>query len=214
MNKYTNYFKEHYRYNFSENNLKTYYKWFYSQFNIINKKLKIDYNKQILEIGSAIGGFYNFVKTDNYIGLELDKDAVEFANTIFNKNLFKNISFEEFITDKKFDYIFSFEVLEHMDNPDLNIQKIHDILNDDGKFIGTSPYPFLKNIFADKTHKYVLHPESWKRLFVKAGFKNVQIIPMSFLPLIWRFNKKINIRMPFYVPFKNFVSTCLIIASK
>ncbi len=81
-------------------------------------------------------------------------------------------------------------------------------------FIGSSPDPYKKNVLADKTHNFVLHPENWKRLFLNNLFKNVDIYPMSFLPFLWRINKHLNIKLPFYIPFKYFISTCLIIAKK
>ena len=214
MNEYSDYFKNHYNYDFSYKNIKDYYNWFYCQFNFINKKIKVDYQKNILEIGSSIGGFYNFFKSDNYVGLELDSDAVSFSNNFFKVQKFYNVSFEDFITNKKFDYAFAFEVLEHMDYPNNNVKKIYDVLNDGGFFIGTSPYPYKKNIYSDKTHKNVLYPNDWLKIFFSAGFRVVTLYPMSFFPFLWRINKHLNIRIPFYIPFNGFISTCLIIAQK
>lgn len=150
----------------------------------------------------------------NYTGLELDADAVNFAVSYFNSNAFLNESLEEFESDRVFDVVFAFEVLEHFDNPIENIRKISRFLKDDGVFIGTSPYPYAKNIFADKTHNFVLHPENWKQLFLKNGFKKVDIYPMSFFPVVWRFNKHLHVRIPFYVPFPYFISTSLIIGRR
>ena len=118
------------------------------------------------------------------------------------------------VDKKKFDYIFAIEVLEHLDNPKEGIAKIHNLLNNQGMFIGTSPYPFKKNIDADRTHNFVLHPENWKRLFLNEGFSNVNLYPMSFFPSLWRISRYVNIKIPFYLPFKHFISTCLIIAKK
>ena len=96
----------------------------------------------------------------------------------------------------------------------VGIEKISDLLEDGGIFIGTSPYPYKKNVLADETHNFVLHPENWKRLFLDNGFKSVETFPMSFLPSLWRINKNFNIKLPLYLPFKYFISTCLIIAKK
>ncbi len=211
---YNNYFKDHYQSTFDEKWIMEYKDWFYSQYNFIESKIK--FIGKILEIGSGLGRFYNLLPEEqkkNYIGLELDEDAASFANSYFKTNIFLNESLEEFKSTQLFDRIYAFEVLEHLDNPLLGIEKIYTLLNDYGVFVGTSPYPYIKSL-QDSTHMFVLHPENWKKLFLKSGFKRVEIIPMSFIPFLWRINKNLNIRLPFYIPFKNVVSTCLIVAKK
>ena len=214
-NNYKNYFKEHYKSTFSKRDILNYQKWFNSQYRYIVSIIKPAGN--ILEIGSGFGGFYSFLskkEQKNYLGLELDADVVNFANSYFKSKVFLNKSLEEFESKGKFDIVYAFEVLEHLDNPMLGIEKIFNILGNGGMFIGTSPYPYKKNVLADKAHNFVLHPENWKRLFLNNGFKNVEIFPMSFLPYLWRINKNLNIILPFYFPFKYFISTCSIIAKK
>ncbi len=215
-NKYTNYFQDHYKLSYSAETVETYKKWFYAQWIEILKHVKFSKNTKVLEIGSATGTLFSFLKDSkvtDYLGLELDNDAVKFSNKHFS-NLFKNISIENLKTTKKFDYIFAFEVLEHVEDPDKVIEIIFNLLSENGYFIGTSPYPYAKNVLADKTHKYVLHPLSWKNLFLRNGFKIYDSYAMSFLPFIWRINKYLNIKMPFYIPFPGFISTTLIIAKK
>lgn len=211
---YRNYFSNHYGYSFSNDDLKKYRQWFYAQWRFISGVVKLGHEKRMLEIGSGIGGFYSFIKNSNYVGLELDDRAVVCANKMFDGNKFVNIDFFEYNINDKFDYVFAFEVLEHFRNPSNAIGKIYNHLNRGGFFIGTSPYPYLKNVKADKTHLSVLHPVNWQQLFKNAGFKKVRIIPMTFFPFIWRINKKFNIKLPFYLPFKYFISTCLIIGQK
>lgn len=126
----------------------------------------------------------------------------------------KNNSCYEAGLERYKDIVFAFEVLEHLDNPYEAIIKIHKLLKKEGYFIGTTPYPFKKNIYADSTHRYILHPENWKKLFIEAGFSEVKLIPMSFLPFIWRLNKYINVRLPFYISLPSMISTCLLICKK
>ena len=216
-NKYHNYFKDHYGSTFSERDIFNYRKWFYSQYRFIGSKFKIKPGENILEIGSGFGGFYSFLSKDiqkNYLGLELDADSTNFANSYFNTEAFLNKSLEEFEVKETFSAIYAFEVLEHLDSPIQNIEKIADLLKDGGIFIGSSPYPYKKNVLADSTHNFVLHPENWRRLFLNAGFKYVEVFPMSFFPYLWRVNKHLNVRIPFYIPLPFFISTCLIIAKK
>lgn len=216
---YHDYYKLHYKSSLAEKDIKDYEKWFYAQWNLIKTSIRIKKNGNVLEIGSGLGGFYKIFSEEilhkSYVGLELDKDACDFASAILGKKLFKNISFEDFPAKKgTYDYIFAFEVLEHLHSPKESIEKIYSLLKPGGVFIGTSPYPFAKNIFADETHLFVLHPANWVRLFKLQGFKKVQHKPMSYFPLIWRLSKYLNRRIPAYLPFPQFISTTLLIAKK
>lgn len=212
---YNNYFKTHLGYSYSKKDVLGFGKWFYAQDKVIREKVKLGKNDKILEIGSGIGGFFQFINDGilDYRGIELDKKAVDFSNRNFNTKKFFNVSLDNF-KQKNFNRIFAFEVLEHFEDPIESIEKIYSILGKGGIFCGTSPYPFAKNILADETHIYVLNPENWKRLFLQAGFKKVELYPMSFLPVVWRINKRLNITIPMYIPFKYFISTCLIVAHK
>jgi len=216
-NKYKDYFKSHYNYTFTDDDLKRHKSWFSAQWNYILKNVNFDKNKKVLEFGSSIGGFLQFLNTygfTNVLGIDLDKEAVIFAKEKFPNYHFHNIPIESLNFKNSFDYIFSFEVLEHLNNPIETVNNIHKLLKTKGKFIGTTPFPYYKNIYADDTHTYVLHPSNWEKVFLDSGFTKVETIPMTFFPYLWRLNKNFNIRIPIYLPFKYFISTTLIIAEK
>lgn len=216
MNKYTNYFADHYKVDFSQKEIDTYAEWFSAQLRYITSKVKLKQKANVLEIGSGFGGFYNMLDTYRftYTGLEMDPKAVTFANLHFKTKSFKNTPIEKYTTKEAYKYVFAFEVLEHLENPKNVIRKIHSLLGKRGVFIGTSPYPFAKNVYADETHTYVLHPENWKKLFLDNGFSAVETYPMSFLPFLWRVHRNLNVLLPFYFPIKHIISTSLIIARK
>ncbi len=217
MENYKGYFKKHYQYTFTQKDIDDYYKWMFVQYSYINKNINLDISQNILEIGSAFGGWYNLLgKPKNYKGIDVDKEVVDEANIFFNTNIFQHQKIEDLSEKEKYKYIFAFEVLEHLENPSLAIKNIYNLLEDkqDSFFIGTTPYPYKKNVLADDTHLSVLHPLNWKRIFKNQGFKEVKIVPMSFLPFLWRLNKNLNIRIPFYLPINKFISTCLIIAKR
>jgi len=214
---YGGYFRRHYRAKFSQTDIDLYKKWFYTQWKFIIQKVVFQKNYAILEIGSGLGGVYSILKDNeiyNYKGIDLDEDVVQFCRTHFKVDRFENKNLALMPYTKKYDMILAFEVLEHLENPSEAIRKIGSLLKKGGRFVGTSPYPYKKNILADKTHVSVLHPENWKKLFYDNGFKSVEIFPCSFLPFVWRIHKKANLRIPIYLPFKYFISTTLIIARK
>jgi 2-polyprenyl-3-methyl-5-hydroxy-6-metoxy-1,4-benzoquinol methylase len=214
---YNNYYKDHYKSKFDESDIIEWTKWFDVQWRLINQKVRIKKTASVLEIGPGFGGLYQLLSemgVKDYTGLDLDPDIVAFTNKYFKTKAFRFQSVEDLPLKKKYDYIFAFEVLEHIENPSAVSEKIHALLKPGGVFIGTTPYPYKRNIVSDETHISVLHPDNWKRLFNLAGFKKVETHPMTFAPFFWRLHKRANIRIPAFLPIKNFVSTCLIIAKK
>lgn len=215
ITKYNNYFSRQYKYNYSDSDLLNYKKWFAAQWNYINELVSIKRNANILEIGSGIGGlcqFVNDLKPKKYTGLELDNRAVKCAKSNFPHFSFINKPFEDYKSKTLYDYIFAFEVLEHVDDPLETIKKIRSLLVNGGYFIGTSPYPFTKNIKADETHRYVLHPLTWSKFFFENNFNDIRTYPLSFIPGLWKISGKLNIKVPFYIKVPFFISTTLIIA--
>ena len=214
---YKDYYKTHYKSTFTKADIDEWTRWFDSQWRIIKKNIHIKKNMRVLEIGPGFGGFYYLLRQEgvkDYIGLDLDPDIVKFTNEYFDVDVFRYQPIEELKDTKKFDAIFAFEVLEHIENPSEVAKKISQLLKPGGFFCATTPYPFKRNIVSDATHISVLHPLNWRRNLMLAGFKNVTLAPMSFAPFLWRISKIMNVRIPAFLPIKGFVSTCLIVAKK
>ncbi len=213
---YQEWFREHLKCTFTEEDILAYTRKFHTLFEFIRSKIDLFPEQRILEVGSGIGGLYALLPyKQNYLGIELDAEAVEFAKQHFKSDRFKMMALEEMEGKGEFDLILAIEVLEHLYSPIDAIKKIYQLLSEGGVFCGTSPYPYKKNILVEDTHLFVLHPLNWKRLFENCGFNEVEIYPMSFPPLLWRINKELNVRLPFYVhPFKHVGTTSLIIARK
>jgi len=215
---YQDYFVNHLKFRYSSIGINKYEDWIHPQWKLINNIVKFNSKSKILEIGSGIGGIYSLLKKNGdyqgYVGLELDSKACDYSNKYFHTSCFKNISIESLDVNNKYDAVIALEVLEHLNNPFQSVKKIFRLLNTNGFFIASTPYPYKKNVLADKSHRYVLHPSNWYKLLSEQGFRNIKLYPMSFIPYIWKINKHLNFRIPFYVPFKYFISTCLIIAYK
>ncbi|MGI0058734.1 MAG: hypothetical protein ACREBJ_03105, partial [Nitrosotalea sp.] len=64
-------------YSFDKNEIESYKNWFYPQWKTIQKYIKEGKYKSCLEIGSSIGGFYQFIKEEipYYKDIELDVKA-------------------------------------------------------------------------------------------------------------------------------------------
>ena len=212
---YVNYFKQQFGHNFLIVD-RNYLKSFFAQHRFLKKHISIEPRHSIIEIGSGLGSFTKFLDIDqNYLGIELDGDAVSFANKENPNFKFIKSSVEQLPDDGlRYDYVLAFEVLEHVENPSAAILKCFQLLKNGGKFVGTSPFPFKKNVLADPTHLHVMHPLNWKTLFENQGFTVEKIVPMTYMPFIWRVKKEWNFRLPFYVRLPGFVSTCLIVAQK
>lgn len=114
----------------------------------------------------------------------------------------------------KFNLITAFEVLEHLRNPQSAIENIREHLEDGGLFLASTPNPKAKlpfrNPFADSTHINVKGSAEWMKIFKICDFSDVKIELFDFVPLIWRWTKRIH----FIYFLKGFSRTILISAMK
>lgn len=195
--------------NFSRNDLKRNVNWFLSQLNFFEKKFNLHFKnkKSILEIGCAIGGIAHIFSTK-----ECSVHAIDISKYVIarSKSLSPKVKFyvgdiqKKIPISKKFDYIFAFEVLEHLKDPYKGIVNIKKILNKNGILIITTPYPFGKYINMN-THENVMHPSKWIILLKKSGFRNIKYKPVTFVPFLYRIHPKLGIIIPFNsnLPFIN-----------
>jgi len=124
--------------------------------NIINKLSNIITSQDdVLEIGSYYGAFGSQIKekVKNYTGLELSTHASKYAKNNFNLNIENKSIFTFFEnSSKKFDIIFMFDVIEHLDNPNEVIKLCSKNLKDNGKIIISTMN--MNSIFAKVTKSY------------------------------------------------------------
>jgi len=223
ISSYLDYFKNHVGAQFNLDWVRKDSDFVYNQLRHIRRKVPFDsdLNVPVLEIGSGMGRLallLNEAGFSDYTGLEIDSEALKFSQNLGLES-FKFINqeikyFAKQNSEKRFSIVFCFETLEHLELPIQDLMAIHSLTKEGGLFIGTTPYPFKKNIVSDETHLFVLHPINWKRLFEKCGFEDVIVTAMTFLPYMWRINKKWNFIIPFYIPGMKLFSTSLIIARK
>ena len=219
-NKWNQYFASHYRplgNEWGQKDVERYAQWYFSWINYIEKKCSVLRKKaQIFEIGSAVGAEAKLLhdRGHDVTGSDISDLMVKTANKLCASVRFVYCDIQKGIpVRKKFDAVMGFEVLEHVPNLKKALTNIERSLHKGGYFIGTSPYPYAKN-YLDRTHVNVKYPGQWRKLFLDNGFSSVRMLPMSFLPLVWRLSKYTNPVLPFYISWPFFVSTTLIIAKK
>ena len=123
---------------------------------LINKiSDKIKKTDNVLEIGAYYGAFGSQIlnKINNYNGLELSSYATKYAIESFNLNVSNQNIFDFLnLNEKKFDVIFMFDVIEHLDDPISVINICSKNLNQNGRLIITTMN--MDSFFAKITGKY------------------------------------------------------------
>jgi 2-polyprenyl-3-methyl-5-hydroxy-6-metoxy-1,4-benzoquinol methylase len=170
--------------------------------------------KDVLELGSGMGEFllraYE-VKPHSVTGVEGSKFATEHIAKENQKITIINSDIETFSSNKKFDSIFMFHVIEHVKDPELLISNCYKMLKKEGVLIMETPnFSSLERLifknnwfnYSVPYHTYVYSPKTLRLIGKNAGFCSAtvnfphfpntlmsqfkQFHPL-FLPLIWAF---------------------------
>jgi cyclopropane fatty-acyl-phospholipid synthase-like methyltransferase len=109
----------------------------------------------ILDYGTGDGLFLNQITKDfGSIGTGIDRlperinKAKKVSDAQHLNNSFICSNFEDIDLNDKFDKVLCLDVLEHLDNPSLDLQRIAKLLKEDGALIIQTP--------RDHDHKYIL----------------------------------------------------------
>lgn len=124
----------------------------------------IQENESVLEVGSGSGFFVQKIKTNNYVGLEFNDEAIKKASEKGIKLIKQNIEKYAENTQEKFDVVCSFHVLEHVQNPREFLKASISKLNPKGKLIIAVP---CNDSALTSNHNHVLnlpphHITRWK----------------------------------------------------
>lgn len=192
---YARFFKQNGELDFS-----TYVNWFTGWYNFVKNRAPLveGKNKKVLEIGCAIG---TFSKILNEKGFEVT--ATDISEFILKEARGKtpNVEFRVLDIEKeprvkeKFDYIFAFEVLEHLKDPEKALENIKNLLKPKGVFIFSTPF-ISEQTLKDPTHINVHDPKYWLELGKRNSFKNLKFIYVSFLPFLYRWSKLFSVGLP------------------
>ena len=169
-------------------------------FNFLDKYLDLrsQKGKEVLEIGCHIGAFAKVLKTEGFdvTAGDISKFIIKKAKKLQKDMLFKVINVEnEILINKKFDYVFSIGVVEHLNNPKKAFINIRKKLKKGGSFIFLTPYP-CKQAFDDVTHINVHDSDWWVKLGRKTGFKEFKFNYALWIPYIYKLGKRFSIWLP------------------
>lgn len=162
--------------------------------------------KTFLEIGCSAGQFLSKIKGKfkEVVGVELAKNCADYVREVFQIPVYTQ-TFQEICWENKFDYIGFFQVLEHIDQPDIFLQSIAKVLNEDGRVFIEVPNlndPLRKlydlsgyeEFFYHEAHLSYFTEKSIALLLEKNGFEVEKIHFLqdyNFLNHIyWYFNNK------------------------
>jgi SAM-dependent methyltransferase len=105
----------------------------------------------VLDIGCYDGFLLSHVNASEKIGIDL-KTLKEYPNIQYIQSNFLSYNFK----NKKFDKIFSFDVLEHVKEDDLFLKKVVELLDENGTAILSTPsdkisiFPSFFQLYVDK----------------------------------------------------------------
>ncbi len=120
----------------------------YSQ--VLDTAAKLTSGRDLLEVGCGNGAFLELAKKRGWQPFGVDSSSENIRKTAERGIDGVCTDFNHFFTDKKFDFIALWDLIEHPENPGALIHKSFEILKHDGVlFIGTPNYPNLLSLIAE-----------------------------------------------------------------
>ncbi len=178
------------KYNKSE--LLFYYRWFKGWIKFLDKflSLKKGQGRSVLEVGCAIGAFSKLLKERGFevTATDISEFIIKKARQLQKDVKFKVLDIENSPEiDEKYDYIFAFEVLEHLNNPQKALLNMKELLKEGGVLVFSTPLP-TKQTLADPMHINIHSHNFWLSLGKELKFKKVYLKDATFLPYFYRFS--------------------------
>lgn len=131
------------------------------------KKIAKKKHFSLLDLGCGDGGFINFCLENNIDAVGIDKSPKTSNFKIISSSI------ESFQSDKKFDIVTLFHVIEHLNSPSKTLKKVKDLLKTNGFLVIETPLiGNLTEKFLEK--KYLAyHDKSHINLFTKKELLNL-----------------------------------------
>lgn len=202
---------------FSLSRNKEIYNWFKGIFNYLDHlvPLKNGKNKKALEFGCATGSAAKVLSDWGFevTATDVSKYAVSRASKLYPQiNFFVQDIQKPLKIKSKFDLTFAFDVIEHLENPEIAIKNMLNVLNPGGIVICSTPDESKSS--GDPSHINVKKPEAWKRIFQKVGFNDIIIRQVTLVPYFYRWHWRLNFAIPFVIPLPLMLTPVFIIAKR
>lgn len=137
---------------------------------------------RLLEIGCGQGGFLRAARPFYEVEcMDISSEAVKAIQAEFGDSAMQGNIAEAMLPSGHYQAIAAFNILEHLRQPVLVIQKLFNALSAGGVVIGSVPnnsgpvgtmVTRIGNFF-DRTHVSTPPPAAWRAMFVQAGFAAV-----------------------------------------
>jgi len=136
----------------------------------------------LLEIGCGQAGFLRMAEMYFDVeGKDISNHAIESIRPHFGDRVSVYNVEKDQLPAHRYDVIVVFNILEHLQRPDIAIEKIAGALKPQGLVIGSVPNnsgPLGSVVtrvgnFFDRTHTFTYPPQTWRELFTQAGFTQV-----------------------------------------
>ncbi len=162
--------------------------------------LAIDRPRQgsLLDIGCGFGfvpHFWNSMSFGEAIGLEMSSYGIVGAEKLGVTIVPKYYSEAVELHEKQFDYVFSSEVIEHVEDPEAFVKEISAALTDDGILIMTTPsasvltpssdYLVLLATLSPGFHFFVSSADAMRQLLRRCGFDHVEVKDAGHRLFVW-----------------------------
>jgi len=192
--------------------------WFRGIFHYLNRylDLKNPNKRRVLEFGCATGSAASVLSGFGFevAATDISHYAVKKAKKIYPQIKFFTQDMQKPLRLRlKFDLAFSFDVIEHLEEPEKAIKNMYFVLKQGGMAICSTPNE-SKYSYADPSHINVKKPEIWRRIFKKIGFSDIIIRQVTFIPYFYRWHWRFNIALPIGLTLPFFISPVFIIAKK
>jgi len=148
-------------------------------YNLKDNGYSIAKGSSVLDVGCGLGYHcQNMLKfgVKESMGVDISKETIELLNSFKTKPVFKKLDICKDDISKyieKFDIIFSSDVYEHVDDPDLMLQNLHKLLKKGGVISITFPN------WLHHGQNQFRNVEEFKAKLIVAGFSGVNIKPIE-----------------------------------
>ena len=145
----------------------------------------LDKKKNILDIGSGTGVSCILLEKKGYnvTGVDPDPKNVQLINSKLKKGKCINSYFEELKIENKVDVIWLTHVIEHLEQPDILLEKCKEWIVPDGIICIAVPdcgnLNMLNHSLNNPYHVYHFSKNSLKQLFEKSGYDVIQCDSLS-----------------------------------